>query len=168
MIRPLTLFWFLIAATAVGMVFVISHEVTLRERQLDRMRVEVQKTRDRIHVLRAEWAYLGRPQYLQQLASQHLGLTPIPPDRIVELNDLPRPEERKEEPVVASAKNGKPGAPAAPAKPAARAATPTVQASAPIGNRAAPQQPIVLPTAVTAASAALAPATATRALGAMR
>ncbi|MFN3232845.1 MAG: hypothetical protein ACE363_11915 [Alphaproteobacteria bacterium] len=47
-----------------------------------------------IKVLRAEWAYLTRPQRLQDLSGDFLDLAPLDPDQIGELDVIPaRPLE---------------------------------------------------------------------------
>ncbi len=44
-----------------------------------------------IHVLRAEWAYLNRPERLARLAARHLDLEPLAADQIVAVERLPAP-----------------------------------------------------------------------------
>ena len=172
MIRPLTLFWFLVAAAAVGTVFVVSHEVTQRERQLDHLRVEIQKSRDQIHVLRAEWAYLGRPQYLENLAAQYLDMAPIPPERIFAIDDLPFPGERPPEtPENGKTRKGKALLAKAPAKRAPGAAAPAAAPARPAApvvpgpTRAAALRSPALSSPAAMVPLAIAPVSATRTIG---
>ncbi|MDB5437938.1 MAG: hypothetical protein JWM33_365 [Caulobacteraceae bacterium] len=46
--------------------------------------------RDHIKLLRAEVAYLGRPERLETIAETHLGLAPVAASRRVSLDDLSR------------------------------------------------------------------------------
>jgi len=104
LIRPVTLFWGASAGVAVAMLFVVSYQVQERERELDRLNRAILGSKAAIHVLHAEWAYLTRPGRLERLSVAHLNLVPIPPERIMRIEDLPMlPVEH---PPVASAGPG--------------------------------------------------------------
>ena len=89
MIRPMALVSLLLAAGSAGFLFVEAHQAQRRERELDRLSKAIQEQREAVIVLEAEWAYLNRLERLQQLAGRHLDLTPITPDRMVRIQDLP-------------------------------------------------------------------------------
>lgn len=63
-------------------VLALSGEVADLERQ-------IAAERDSIHHLRAEWAFLNRPDRLSMRAKNLLRMAPIPADRIVTAEDLP-------------------------------------------------------------------------------
>ena len=67
----------------------IKYEATLEASQLHKMRAQSQRERDMIAVLRAEWAYLNRPDRLQELADRHLDLETLKIQQIVRASDIP-------------------------------------------------------------------------------
>jgi hypothetical protein len=77
----------LIAAAAY--VYEIKFESTLRAERVAKMRVDVQREREAIASLRAEWATLDNPARLQSLARRHLQLRPADALQYDPLNRLP-------------------------------------------------------------------------------
>ena len=57
----------------------------------------MQRERDIIAVLRAEWQYLDRPDRLQEAADQHLDLQALKIQQLARLSDLPNRPEREDE-----------------------------------------------------------------------
>ena len=69
-------------------------QATLRE--VDELRAEIADLRERVGVLRAEWAYLNRPERLADLADlnfDRLGLLPLRPDHFGHVDQIPYPIE---------------------------------------------------------------------------
>ena len=64
----------LVAAAAY--VYEIKFESTLRGERIAKMRGDIQRERDAIAALRAEWSTLENPARLQSLARRHLRLRP--------------------------------------------------------------------------------------------
>ena len=95
MIRSATLLCFGAAVASAGFLFVVAHQAQQREREIDRISRSIRQEREAILVLEAEWAYLNQLERLQTLSTRHLGLTPMRPEHLVRLSDLPmRPPER--------------------------------------------------------------------------
>lgn len=88
MIAKLAIGGCVLAAAVVYGVFAVKHEVRLQERELAGLRQQLQEERHRIQVLRADWAYLTRPERLAEQAGQ-LALQPARPDQIVALSAIP-------------------------------------------------------------------------------
>ena len=45
------------------------------------------------HVVAAEWAYLNRPERLQQLAGKYLSSAPVTVQRVAEVESIPFPKQ---------------------------------------------------------------------------
>ena len=57
--------------------------------ELDSVRKDLTKERERIHILEAEWAYLNRPENLSLLAHQHLpDLGPVQPSQVISFHTM--------------------------------------------------------------------------------
>lgn len=58
------------------------------------VRAEIREARDRLAVLKAEWAYLNRPDRLRDLAEvnyERLGLMPLEPDQFGRVDQIAYP-----------------------------------------------------------------------------
>ncbi len=67
----------------------LKYEVAALEAEHARLARELAAERDAIHVLKAEWAYLDRPQRLAELAASHLDLVPLGAEKMVTVDALP-------------------------------------------------------------------------------
>ena len=64
-------------------------------RRVDRLQQKIGKTREELGVLRAEWAYLNRPDRLRDLAElnfERLGLLPLQPDQFGMVDQVAYPQ----------------------------------------------------------------------------
>jgi len=77
----------LIAAAAY--VYEIKFESTLRGERVAKMRGDIQRERDAIAALRAEWSTLENPARIQGLARRHLRLRPTDSAQYDSLDRLP-------------------------------------------------------------------------------
>ncbi len=78
-----TIMWLALTVAAGTALYVVKHEVGGLEDRLAAIDDQVQKDRDAIHVLHAEWAYVTRPERLTALVQNHLDLVPPTPAQIV-------------------------------------------------------------------------------------
>lgn len=68
-----------------------NYETQARLRDVKEMRVEIADLRERTGVLRAEWAFLNRPERLADLAHMNfdqLGLLPLRPEHFRDAKDI--------------------------------------------------------------------------------
>lgn len=70
-------------------VYRIKYDATLHAEHAQKLKREITAEIDAIATLKAEWAYLARPDRVQALARQHLTLAPLAREQTVTLASLP-------------------------------------------------------------------------------
>jgi hypothetical protein len=80
-----------------GYAYSIKYETLFYVEQVAKLKSKVQRERDAIAVLQAEWQYLDRPDRLQAAADQHLDLQPMKIQQLARLSDLPNKPSREDE-----------------------------------------------------------------------
>ncbi len=75
--------------SGVGM-FVLKYEVIRQEEELASIQSDIQKQKQAIHVLKAEWSYLTAPERLKKLNEQVTHLKPMKTGQILSLKELPK------------------------------------------------------------------------------
>jgi cell division protein FtsL len=68
----------------------LEHITRSHERTIARAKAEMVDNAEAIKLLKAEWSSLTRPERIQQLAEQHLGMKRIEPDQFVSAEELPQ------------------------------------------------------------------------------
>lgn len=90
--RRFIIFCWLAAGSVTALIlFQIKQEVRELEEEIAGIQRSILEDQEAVHVLEAEWSYLNSPARLAALAERHLGLAPIPAERIVAFDDLPLP-----------------------------------------------------------------------------
>jgi hypothetical protein len=89
MMRLLNLCVLVLLVAAAAYVYEIKFESTLRAERVAKMRGDVQRERDAIAALRAEWTTLENPARIQGLARRHLRLQPAEATQYSTLDRLP-------------------------------------------------------------------------------
>lgn len=88
-----TLTWVMfILPVALGL-FYVKHIVENLEEDLSALEKSIATDADEVHVLRAEWAYLSRPERVQKLAGTYLDLEPASGAQIADVKAIPFPKE---------------------------------------------------------------------------
>lgn len=90
MIRPFTLLCFAAFAFAGAWLYQVKHKVTMQDRELVEIRRQTEQARQRLDILRAEWALVNEPDRLRQTASRVLALEPMQPQHFARATDLDR------------------------------------------------------------------------------
>lgn len=67
----------------------ISYETMFYSARISKTKDAIQRTRDDVGMLRAEWAHLIRPQRIQTLAGRYLNLHALQMNQIVGIDGLP-------------------------------------------------------------------------------
>ncbi|MGD9537208.1 MAG: hypothetical protein AB7P52_06365 [Alphaproteobacteria bacterium] len=93
MIRPRALAWIGAIVVVAITLFLISYEVQRVEKEIAALDREATTQEEAIHVLRAEWSYLNRPDRLAALAERHLDLAPVVPAQLTAAKRLEAPLE---------------------------------------------------------------------------
>jgi hypothetical protein len=80
-----------------GYAYRIKYDTLYYAEQVAKLKAKVQKERDAIAVIKAEWHLLNRPDRLQAAADRHLDLQPLNIQQLARLSDLPSRPQRGDE-----------------------------------------------------------------------
>jgi cell division protein FtsL len=69
--------------------YTIKYQTSYRAEQIAKTQIEIKSERDAIAVLRAEWAFLTRPERIQQLSDRYLDLQATTVSQIATAQSLP-------------------------------------------------------------------------------
>jgi hypothetical protein len=90
MIRLATLFWLVVVSAAGFAMFAVKYQVQSLEDELNRARKDTIAEEHAIRMDEVEWAYLSRPETLQEMNQRHLSLTPVATTQLrTSLADIP-------------------------------------------------------------------------------
>ena len=81
--------WILILSGLVAILFHLKYEVQALEKRLAGLNQAIDKDREAIQLLEAEWTYLNRPDRLARLAKRYLPIKPPAPDAMRTMADVP-------------------------------------------------------------------------------
>lgn len=92
MIRPAVAVWLALTGIAAVVLVQVSAEVRGLEDELSDFNAEIVAERETIRVLRAEWVYVNRPDWLERLAGDVTDLAPMRPEQIARsVAEIPMP-----------------------------------------------------------------------------
>jgi hypothetical protein len=116
MISRATWIWLLLALVIGCGLFQLKYRVQELEQKLAQTNRDILTNEEAIHVLKADWSYLNRPEKIDPLARRFLDLGPFSGKQYVSFADLPmRAVQPASSPVLPSGAFADPKAPAAPA-----------------------------------------------------
>ncbi len=79
-----------------GYAYSIKYETLYHAEQVAKLKAKVQREREAIAVLKAEWQHLNRPDRLQAAVEGHLDLQPLGVTQLARLSDLPNRPPRED------------------------------------------------------------------------
>jgi hypothetical protein len=94
MIRLLHVLAIALLVSSAGYAYSIKYETIYYAEQVAKLKTRIQKEKDAIAVMRAEWQLFDRPDRLQVLATRHLDLQPMALNQIVRLSDIPERQQK--------------------------------------------------------------------------
>ena len=80
-----------------GYAYSVKYDALYQAEQVAKLKSKVQKEREAVAVLKAEWHLLNRPDRLQAAADRHLDLQPLNVQQLARLSDLPNRPQRGDE-----------------------------------------------------------------------
>ena len=83
--------WLVAGSVTALTLFQIKQEVRGLEQEIAATRGAILRDQEAVHILEAEWSFLNSPARLSALAERHLGMGPIPAERVIGFDDLPLP-----------------------------------------------------------------------------
>ena len=89
MIRPALILWIGLPAIVTIALLLVSYQVQSLENELETLEREAIAQQEEIHVLRAEWSFLNRPERLARLAGRYLELVPVTPSQMTSFTLAP-------------------------------------------------------------------------------
>ncbi len=90
--KRFVIFCWLVAGSVTALIlFQIKQEVRSLEQEIAQTQRQIVSDQEAVHVLEAEWSFLNSPTRIGALAERHLGMAPIPAERIIGFEDLPLP-----------------------------------------------------------------------------
>jgi hypothetical protein len=90
MIRPFTLFCFLLACGSGLYLYQSKHRAQMMDREIEKTVHATEALRDQSRLLNAEWMLLNDPERLRALADQFLALRTVQPSQFTTMADLDR------------------------------------------------------------------------------
>ena len=75
--RAILIVWLVLLTLSAYGLFSIKYRVYDLKRDVAEVNRQLADEKNEIHVLKAEWTYLTKPERLRELASKHLGLEPV-------------------------------------------------------------------------------------------
>jgi cell division protein FtsL len=77
----------LLVVLMLAAIYSVKYETWQLRREAHRLENQIAEEKRAIAILRADWAYLSRPERIERLARQYLKMAPAKPSQIVELDN---------------------------------------------------------------------------------
>lgn len=90
MISRTSIVTILVLGSAATGLYQLKYDVAALKERAQTLTALLDSERQALHVLKAEWAYLNKPERLAALAERHLDLVPLAADQIIPLDAILR------------------------------------------------------------------------------
>jgi len=87
--KKLTLFSFFLSLVVCAAVFNLKSQVNALNTHISETRLAIAEAEQSLHVLRAEWAHVSQPEFLQYLVDNHTTLSPLEAQQFASVETLP-------------------------------------------------------------------------------
>ena len=81
--------WLILASLSGVSMYLIKHEVQIRDARLDQLHRTILENQEAVLVLRAEWSYLNQPVRIESLIRRHLNLRPTETRQLTSIDAVP-------------------------------------------------------------------------------
>lgn len=98
MMRSATFGGLVVGSLLAVFVFAVKYEVQDLETDYTTLNRSIERERQSIHVLLAEWSHLNEPARIRDLAREHLGLEGMSAGQVGEISQIPMRTEPVQEP----------------------------------------------------------------------
>jgi hypothetical protein len=86
--------WMLLIVAAAFLLYMVKYQVQYLRTQVAQTTRDLEVEREGLNVVAAEWAYLNRPDRLQQLASKYLvSSEELTVDQVADIQEIPFPRQ---------------------------------------------------------------------------
>jgi len=90
MIRLISVAAIVLAVGSSFGLYQLKYQTAIAEREAGKLKAQVAKEEEMVHVLRAEWNYLNRPENLQAMVEKHLPeMREVKPAQLVDMSEIP-------------------------------------------------------------------------------
>lgn len=89
--RLSTLIWMVVIVGAALLLYGVKYRVQAIRTQVAETARQLESEKEAMHVAAAEWAYLNRPDRLQQLSAKYLSSAELTVDQVAEIEAIPFP-----------------------------------------------------------------------------
>ncbi len=83
----------------------VKYQVRDVKNKVKALEVQLVKERNSLHVLKAEWAYLNRPERLQHLSQKYFTMAPLSGTQLVDVKTLPPAIILRDSPILPASVN---------------------------------------------------------------
>lgn len=85
-------FWCALIMGAFVLLYFVRYQTQNTQSEIAGIEQRILEEKEAIHVLRAEWSYLTRPERLKQLTAQLKDMEPVTQQKVIALTDIPLQE----------------------------------------------------------------------------